>query len=242
MLIWDNQQATGYFIGILDGEGCYKSKETGYKAIEISNDELDIIEECERFLSNSCVLFRRYEYILKNKIRYKIIVSMQDCINLYNKIKDKLECRIKEYQKILNAPETERDLTIDYNWLVGIYEAEGAIILSENYRGNLTPKIELDNTNEDIIYKIRKNLDMLKCSYYVKDYDRGNKPFTKISIQGIKRCKRFLESNIKWRSKKITKKCSLLLDYCNLRLSKTFCEAYSQDERNLKLRFSQING
>jgi hypothetical protein len=241
MLIWDNQQATNYFIGILEGEGNFIDRSSGYKAVEIQNNDLDIIDACEYFLKLNAILYNVYPVKAGRKTGYRIIISKQDCINLYTRINSQLECRLQEYQRILGASETERDLTVNRDWLVAIYEAEGSFILSENYRGNITPKIELDNTNEKIINKIVKTLYSLQCSWYVKDYDRGKKPFTKITIQGIKRCKRFLTIINTWRSNKINQKCKLILDYCNIRLSKTANSPYDQEERNIKLQFASIN-
>jgi hypothetical protein len=202
---------------MLEGEGSFYRRKTGYTAVQIPNNDTDVIKECEQFLRDRLILFNTYEVKAGRKRGYKIIVSEADTRSLYTQIKCKMECRLNEFQQILGTSETECDLTVNVDWLIGVWEAEGSFIISRNHRGHLIPKIELDSTNERIIRKVILTLKHLGLSWYVKDYDRGKKPFTKITIQGHKRCKRFCRC-LSWVTTRNQKRAKVMLDFCNFRL------------------------
>lgn len=242
-MVWDNQQATNWFVGILEGEGSFYRRSLTNKRVIISNNDLDVINFCEKFLSHNNILFNTYKVKAGTKIGYKVTVTNVDCRNLYNIILPSLQCRLNEYQLILGASETVCDLSVNLYWLIGIFEAEGSFCISENHRGHLTPKIELDNTNSRIIDKIVKTLYANNLSWYIKNYlPEKRKAYTKITIQGVKRCIRFLilTENL-WQTKKNLLRSKLMLDYCRNRLQKSINAPYDLSDYVFKNQMIQIN-
>ena len=241
MLVMDNQQATAWFVGILEGEGSFGTRHGGSGRIQIHNNDKDIIDKCEEFLKQNQVLFSTYQVKAGKKIGYKLCITMQDCINLFRIVQEQMDCRNQEFQQIVGASETEREPSINVSWLIGIWEAEGSIFLSTNHRENLIPRLELDNTNSKIIKKIVINLRNLGCSWYCKDYDRGHKPFTRITIQGLMRCQRFLRKvkNL-WQSRRNEKQSQLLLEFVDSRLQMGIKEPYTQHQK--QIYYEMLNG
>lgn len=244
MTVWDNQQATSWFVGILEGEGSFHSRNSNGTRVMLHNNDKDVIQGCEDFLKRKNILFKVYNVKAGKKYGYKLCISGVDCNNLYYCILPELQCRRNEFQKLLGASETERDLSVDLHWLIGIWEAEGSFIVSKNFRGYLTPKIELDNTNTKIIQKIVITLKELGLSWYSKDYvPDKRKAYTKISIQGVKRCLRFTQNTKDlWRCNKNIKRSTIMLNYCLYRLSKPVNSSYDENDYIFQNQMLQLNG
>lgn len=244
MTVWDNQQAISWFVGILEGEGSfYRRSDTNIRVV-IPNNDVDVISNCESFLRRNSILFDTYTVKAGTKTGYKITVTDVDCVNLYTRILHKLQCRLQEYQQILRASETTCDTSIDLHWLIGIWEAEGSFIISRNHKGYLTPKIEIDNTNPKIIWKVVNTLHYLGLSWYSKDYTpEAKKPFTKITIQGVKRCLRFTQKTTDlWRCQRNVKRSKVITEYCNHRLSKPVNSGYDESDYQFQNSMLQLNG
>lgn len=243
MTVWDNQQATSWFVGILEGEGSFYKRSETNKRILIPNNDLDVIKTCEKFLADNLILYKTYQVKAGTKIGYKITITDVDCKNLYTRILQDLQCRLDEFQRILGASETECNISANLHWLVGIFEAEGSFCISENHRGYLTPKIEIDNTNEKIVGKVIETIKSLSLSWYVKKYfPEGRKPFTKVSIQGTKRCLRFLQQVSDWRTTKNVQRSKVMVDYCTQRLQKPINSGYDSSDYNFRNTMLQLNG
>jgi hypothetical protein len=239
MQVWDNQQATSWFVAILEGEGSFFER----PRIQIPNNDVDIITECERFLRSNLVLFETYSVKAGTKTGYKILISKHECYCLFKKIIHRIECRHQEFQRILGASETERNLSDDFQWMIGIWEAEGSFFLSQNHRGNLTPRAELDNTNSRILQKLVVTLKSNQVSWYAKRYFPEERlPYTKILINGFHRLHRFLLlTRNQWRCKRNIQRTELLLKYIQLRLAKGQKSPYSNQEYEIYNQLKILN-
>jgi hypothetical protein len=240
MLVKENQQATASWVsGIIEGEGHFEKRSYDFFRLHISNCDLDIITACEQFLTKNNILFTRYQETKKtkgSKTAYRILVSSQDCCNLYRILSPFLHCRKEEYQKIVGASETTCDTSlIDLQWLIGIWQAEGTFYITRNAKGIMIPYISLENTNSKIITKIVMNLKELGLSWYCKDFvPTVKKPYTRISIFGMQRCQRFLRKTENlWIGKRDLTRTNLMLEYINSRLSKAMHEKYNDRETQI---------
>lgn len=234
MLVWENEQATSWFVGILEGEGSFHVREGGSIRIQIHNNDKDIIDYCVEFLRTQMILSNVYIVKAGKKKGYKLCISRQDCINLYTRLGHKLECRKTEYQRIMGASETTcvTSVSVDLHWLIGIWEAEGCFLFIKDCNEKIIPKIELDNTNSKIIDKIISTFKFLGLAFYAGNYvPDKKKPYTKISIAGVLRCKKFLEKTRNlWRSDRNYQRSEAILNFINSRLSKEQKETYSEQE------------
>lgn len=154
MLVRDNEQATissSWFAGFLEGEGNFVAPKNVNQngRIRITNTDLDLIEACESFLDNNKICYyTQKDAIRKDKRKqtcYTVYIknSMRDefypyCEKLYKIIGDKVECRIDEYKKLLEieSSTTTRVPSIDLDWLIGIWEAEGTMCFTRTMEGN----------------------------------------------------------------------------------------------------------
>jgi len=245
MLVWDNQQATSWFIGILEAEGHFNKRD---KCIVITNTDSDIINECVRYL-NSLLLFpmESQEKLSSGKISYIIRIPTTETKLLYYHIINKMECRTQEYQRIMGASETIRTPTIDLHWLIGHWEGEGCLSLSRQQRIkniHYLPESKTVNTNHNMISKVRKTLNSLNIPYYIKDYDGvfPRKPYQRLTCTGMKRCNYFLEATKDlWRSSRNIKRSKLLSDFIDSRLSKSQCEPYTELEHDIYYQLKRLN-
>lgn len=246
-----NQQATkNWFIGFMEGEGCFierrilphdnrDNRKINYQpcCTRVSNTEIDLIHICQRFLNQNGIL----HYVVsskrgKNKQMNEIYISgEQECKILYHLVKDQMDCRINELERILGASSTTREMSLDLDWLIGFFEAEACFTISTgNHKaGNIshTPEIIMENTNPLTVMKSVKIFHNLGLSWYVRDCQREHKPYQRITISGCKRIDRFLKAtNGLWLGSKTIRKTRLLKEYCDSRLSKKPKEPYSDDE------------
>lgn len=158
MLVWDNQQAINWFVGILEGEGHFHKYNENSIYVEISNTDIDIIQACKFFLKSKSILFSvREQSHKRNKKMYRIYVRNVDCHNLYNVIEQSLQGRREEFQQILSASTTLREITVSLDWLIGIFEGEGSICLTKS-RGLITPLLDIVNTNPLILKRVVQTL------------------------------------------------------------------------------------
>lgn len=256
----DNQQATkSWFIGFLDGEGCFiaeRSKEhlreystkSSHKQqceIRISNTEIDTLYICKEFLGKNYIL----SYILTGKPHKKsgkavselYIAGEKDCKIFYELMKDTMECRINELERILGASTTTRETSCDKNWLAGVYEAETCFTIStQSHKGGFIshkPEVIFENTNTKITEKVIKTLYNLGLSWYVRDRDQHNPKWKKsqvVSICGFKRVIRFIRvMDGLWRGSKTIRKVKLITEFCESRLKGHEKEPYSEREKQL---------
>lgn len=216
MLDTDNQQATGWFVGVLEGRGYFQN------TVTISYDDLEIIVECEKYLTSQSINFDRREVKVGKKRTYYIDISYQQMVN---SIDVELQCRR------LGASEILRDLTINIDWLIGIFEVAGSFLIYRNHEQRLTPKIDLESTHRRVIDRAVLNLQALGLPCYVKHFDpEKSKPYTRVTLQGMKRCERFLMQITGWRSKAITLKTRDMLLFCQSRLGNPVRDPYTVEE------------
>lgn len=252
MLVQGNQQAIriGNFIGILEGEGSFVKK-GNFKEVNISNLDINIIENCEQYLKENLIYFIRDTYYRKGRPEYVLRIQdnyrqiFQYATILYKLISPSMDCRLNEYQQILGASTTTRAPTIDFDWLGGIFEAEGSFSLTLDYRRNAALAISMSNTNMKIIDKVVINLNKLYCSYHIRDKKvTGNhKPAKIIAICGMLRCQTFLNKMIdKWHSKRHIRMTDLILEFSNSRLSHSRKDPYSSRELQIIQSVIDLNG
>jgi hypothetical protein len=243
MLVWDNQQETSWFTGILEAEGsCVNTHGTSGQQIQITNTDLDILNHCKIFLDKKVISYGLYDYKPKNgKILTQISVcGKNNCYSLLKWIDYYFQCRKEEfYEKLqLGSSTTTRDatLTSDLHWLVGMFEGEGCLTLDQE-RNTYAPKVRFVNTNKLIIEKYIKTLRDNGLSWYI--YNRKSakyKDSTEISMTGLLRCKRFLTKlEGLWRSEKYAQRASKLLRFFDLRLSAPKGSPYTQEQKQIYL-------
>lgn len=245
MLVWDNQPETSvsWFVGILEGEGCFLDYRKDIE-VKIANNDLDIIESCEGFLKRNHIYFATYCVRSKKGLRneeYTISVRKSNTLIfnypeiLYKLIESKLECRLDEYQRILGSSQTERAPSVDLDWLIGIFEAEGSFSLCMNHRDRVNYQISISNTNSRIMEKVMKNLFSLGCPYHVNSRVReGRKNITDVTVAGMKRCQKFLlVTKNKWLARRNQRRTSLMLEFIDSRLAMDIKELYT--DRQLQI-------
>lgn len=254
MLITDNQQATtiSWFTSILEGEGSFKILPSGSGEVSISNTDLDIIESCESFLRKNCIWFSRYTYRRDGRPEYIIRLQnsqteiLQYAKMLYDLISPSLECRYNEYQTILGAPTTTRGLSIDHNWLAGIFEAEGSLSLTLDYRGSAAFAITISNTNTRIIDKVMTNLKSMHCGFHIRDKIKAKDHYKDariVAITGMLRCRTFLSTMTGlWVSTRWNKMAALLDAFIGSRLLKSRKCSYSPKELQIIQAVIDLNG
>lgn len=243
------QQATkSWFIGFLEGEGCFISERKHLDnnkqqcQIRISNTEIDLIIVCKDYLIKNMI----HSYILtskrgKNKPLHELYISgSRDCKILYELIGNDMECRSKEFDRIMGASTTTRETSCDLMWLVGAYEAEGCFTIStqSHKKGNIShkPEIIFENTNSLMVAKVVKTLYSLGLSWYVQNRvpeNPSHRPSQVIKVIGFKRVSRFLRIISGFLGKKTQRKISLLNEFCQSRLSKGEKEPYSIREHQI---------
>lgn len=239
---WDNQQEISWFAGILEGEGCFGSKD-----IRIGNTDTDILDNCKRILEAHSIPYVVYEK--KQKTRggkkfFDLRVVGDSCELLYNAIVHKVECRRQQFQRLMSSSEIECAPTVDHAWLIGAWEAEGSFCFIKARGERYKPAITFVNTNKKMVEKVRLTLDALGCSYYCQDSATTKKtPYTRVMIVGFKRCHKFLIANRGlWKSRKSNAKAELMLEWIESRLPKYPKDAYSDREVSIYNQMRQLNG
>ena len=241
MLVRGNQQATtGWFVGILEGEGSFHKPKFGGVEVRVHNTNLDIIEGCESYLKKNNIFFtRQVQDRAGRKLQYTISIRNSKTIyrfvdRLYTLISPSMECRLDEFQRIIGASETTCDPSIiDYDWLTGIYEAEGSFSLCLNNRGVAALKIEISNTNQRIIRKVQSHLATMQCGYHLVDkvHKVGCSQAQMVEIYGMRRCQRFLESmRGRWVAERNVRRTEGMMRFIMSRLARPRKAPYSAEE------------
>jgi hypothetical protein len=228
MSVWDNQQETeiGWFVAILEGEGSFRDEYKHKRQVRISNTNLEVISRCEQFLKRNSICYSIHpNYRLNRKPIFDISITGWEAKRLYYYIEHHLECRNDEYQLILGSPQSIREPSVDLDWLIGIFEAEGYFSLTINKRGYAALSIGMSNTNRRIISKTVLNLRRIDVLYYIQNTTKYNKkPHYKesqqIAIVGLLRCEKFLrETKNKWKLSVSKRKSELMREFVNSRLA-----------------------
>ena len=253
MLVRANQQVTSsWFTGILEGEGCFEKSKKQNIRVRISNTNLDIIEACECFLKMNNVYFvthvhkrsgRKTEYEISIRTSRELTLNYPHI--LFKLVEENLQCRYSEFARILGTSETVRDLSVDLDWLIGVYEAEGSFSIVMNNRGNVAYKIDLSSTNPRILEKVALNLRAMDCSWHVENktsYQLHHKAAQAINIYGMKRCSRFLKATLnKWVAERNQLRTSLMLELAESRFSKPIKSKYSDRELSIIQEMKVLN-
>lgn len=240
MLVWDNQQETSWFVGILEAEGsCVLTHETSGHQIQMSNIDTKILENYVSFLQKKAITYGTYQKSGKKLVQISVC-GKNNCSNLLRLIDNCFQCRKQEfYQKLqLGSSTTTCDatLTSDLHWLVGMFEGEGCLTLDQE-RNTYAPKVRFVNTNRTIIEKYIKTLQDNGLSWYV--YERQSAKYKnsiEISMTGVLRCKRFLNKiNGLWRSERYSQRAEKLLRFLDLRLNVPKGSPYTQEQKQIYL-------
>jgi len=144
-----------------------------------------------------------------------------------------------------NQPERTMN---DLNWLVGIVEGgENCFSLSIKQRyGKIHrayfPVIQIANTNIEMMIKLRKILSDINLTYYFyAQMPKTGLPYYRLEVGGIKRIKRFLNLTLPlFRCK--YQQANLLLEYANMRLSKSNNAPIGQEEHDIAQKIYKLNG
>ena len=234
----DNQQATSWFVGILEGEGSFSKDRHNGCRIRISNTESDIIDKCSKILFEKHIINNVSSWQRNNRKReYELVIYGLECHKLFPLIP--IQCRLEQYQQILGSSETTCETTEDVYWLLGILEAEGSFHISRRWSRNNTvnysPEITVSNTNFKIIAKISKTLYSLGIGFYI----RHCKPmkyseYKVITICGYKRVRSALwKIPNEWVSARIQKKVSMHLEFSDSRLNQNKVDPYTEKQHQI---------
>jgi hypothetical protein len=253
MLVQDNQQVTdSWFAAILDGEGSFRITKHGTPEVRIVNTDLDIIDACEQFLKGNHIVYKKSSQKVRNRKRFFTVGITNDsnqifqyATMLYNLLEPKLQCRRQQFQRILGTSETLRPLTVDFDWLIGIWEGEGYFSLTKGYRGSADMQIGLGNTNPLILEKVAINLKAIDCPFYIrsKNYERKEwKNAQEIVIRGLHRCYKFLQgTNTKWSAKRNVRLSELCTEFVNSRFMKEAKDEFTLREAQIIQTCIDIN-
>lgn len=133
------------------------------------------------------------------------------------------------------------------SWLGGIIDGEGCIsfhtVAGKKRKSRpVTPKINITNTDMEMITYIMSILDENDIAYYVENRKgtKRNKPSKAIIIKGCKRCLKFLPLIIPHLVNK-RKRAELLYEFCVLRHNEK-SRPYSEYEKQLCRKIYQLNG
>ncbi len=240
--VWDNQQVTsGWFSGILEGEGNFRKQHGKYPEVRIVNTDLDVIRNCQKYLKDNLI---QYNFSDRDRVNCKKIYTISIINNSCGKFPKllfellNLECRRNEYQQILDTSETTCALTIDFDWLIGIFEAEGGFSLTLDHRNYVQLEINLINKRMEIINKVALNLKALYCSYNIRKF----KSYKVIRICGMKRCRKFLYSTSnRWLSLRNIKRTSLMYEFSESRLKMPQRESYTDRQLQIVQTMRDLN-
>jgi hypothetical protein len=245
----DNQQATSWLCGFIDGEGSFRDTKKSGIQTRISNTEVDAIGFCETNLTRLGIDNSMSDWKRKGKKReYEICISSwTDNYQLYNRLDSSL-CRINELEAIIGASETTREATSNIDWLAGMYEAEGSFsigrVMTRGNKPNYQVQVCISNKRCSIIDQIVLTLSNNQLSYYITDHYPTNPkhaPYQAVGITGMLRCYRFLDTIQPYlRTSKYRIKCELIIEYINSRLSKVRTEPYSDREHEIYHRLKQM--
>lgn len=225
MLEMGNPQVTrSWFVGILEGEGCFKNKR-----VTITNTNKDIIDACERYLTDNYIYFTTSRVKYKNYKEWWVIYInfgrkndiFNYCKQLYKLIQPSLECRRDEFEQLLGTSETTCEPSEDLEWLAGIFEAEGSFSLILDYRNQASFTIEIANSNQKIIDKVIRIYRKYYISYHVSERagkKSHHKHMTHIRIRGLLRCERFLRlMKGQWIAQRNIKRTELMKEFIDTR-------------------------
>lgn len=241
MPVWDNQQETSWFIGILEAEGCCgNTHRSSEQQIRIANTDSKILGSCMSFLNKRGVTYGLHTREDKKPLTTISVCGKNNCYTLLKLLDPDFQCRKQEfYDKLqLGSSTTTCDgiLTSDLQWLIGVFEGEGCFTLDEN-RNTYQPKIRFVNTNKLIIEKFTKTLHENSLSWYI--YSRESERYktaVEVSITGMLRCKRFLAKTVGlWRSDIYNQRAKKLEKFLDLRLTVKKGDPYTQEQIQIYL-------
>lgn len=242
MPVWDNQQETNWFSGILEAEGCASGN-----SITISNTDKSIIEVSKSYLNRIQIDYSLGERKLpSNKTLFTISINGRySCQMLITHLDicNSFQCRREEFTEKLNLKTdeirecqfgsstttrretlTEKIVTPNLHWLIGIFEGEGSIGLYRvRNEDRFLPQIRFVNTNQLIIEKYFKTLHNNQLAWHVHERKpdvRSINYATNINVCGFLRCQRFLiKTQGLWRSSVYNYRANELLKFINSRLA-----------------------
>jgi hypothetical protein len=138
----------------------------------------------------------------------------------------------------------ERPIAIDLAWLGGAWEADGSFSLNKNNQNGryiqYEPKAQFVNTDLAIIEAVISILKRLQIGYYLISRIQtglGSKMIHQITIQGMKRTSRFLHYIQPYVRGAKAGKIKFIVEFLDLRLSKTKNQRYTDDEHKLYERY-----
>lgn len=227
MLVWDNQQETNWFTGILEAEGTAYKRGNDGQMINIYNADESIIETCKNYLNRIAVKYSLIKRKLSSdKLFFTIgIYGRNNCWTLikYLDIYNSFQCRKQEFiEKLeLGSSTTAREMTLtpSLHWLIGIFEGEGSIGLYQvKNEDRFQPQIRFVNTNQLIVEKYFKTLHNNQLAWHIHERKCGTA--TNVNICGFLRCQRFLiKTQGLWRSSVYNYRANELLKFINSRLA-----------------------
>jgi len=132
----------------------------------------------------------------------------------------------------------------DLQWLGGVFDGEGNCSLVFSAMAvTVTPQIRLTNTSDAMVAEVVRILDVNALPRHIqrRDPTTGTKAVWHISINGAKRCRRFLEVVMPYlRSKR--KEAALVWDFVQSRLGRLPGAPYGTDEINWFLQLRELHG
>ena len=231
----DNQQATNWLCGILEGEGSFSRGKHSGTRFRISNTESDLIELCVSILKQNHILHTVSNGQRgKRKREYEIAIQSEaQCARLYRTLQP--TCR---FQGEFESSETTREGSLDLYWLIGILEAEGSFHINRREsRGgvwNLNPEITICSTTTQIVSKIADVLFALKLSYYVQAYTpEKHTPYKVVAIRGYLRVQQLLKCVTDFQTSKYKTKASLLKEFTGSRLTQHVRDPYTERQKEI---------
>jgi len=142
--------------------------------------------------------------------------------------------------------DNQQERLFNLGWIVGLLDGEGAFCLDVKRRDGkndyYAPAIWVGNTKYSIIDKAIRFFREVDIPFYVysKKLPSGKK-FTQIRIYGLKRVKRFFDKIDLGYFECRKDQAEILLEYINLRLSKTYNSPMTDKEHDLALKLKLLN-
>jgi len=147
-------------------------------------------------------------------------------------------------EKVEIDDQQERLTLYDIGWFVGIIDGEGCFALSRkggDKHQYFFPIIQITNMNINVINKCIEILRNAGLSYYFYGcLTKLGKPYYRVEVAGIKRCKRFFGIFGEYLTCRRTQ-ARLLESFIDSRLSKTSHSPITEEEIGIAKKLSEIN-